>query len=272
MDRRNRKKFTHIINYKFNKIQKFLLIYLTLFFLIALTYTLFIFDIGNRLISMCLFLIFEIILLFSEILTFIYEPLNHFTLTSVFNWVDFLVTIGLLILVIADWSVNNNKFMMYFHFFGIFFISFRFLFELRIFSPFRHLTAMIIKVYFDIIIFLTFFIGYLIIYGLLDGVNQVLYIPEKENRNSFLVSVREGFDIAFGNWDFENGIIFLYDWILFVFTIITIAIIMLNVIIAIVSGTYEEYELNKFDKDLEEKLDFINDYDKMLYMFKIKIL
>lgn len=86
------------------------------------------------------------------------------------------------------------------------------------------------------------------------------------------MSVREGFDIAFGNWDFDNGIVYGYDWILFIFTIITIAIIMLNVIIAIVSGTYEEYELNKFDKDLEEKLDFINEYDKMLFMFKTKIL
>lgn len=60
---------------------------------------------------------------------------------------------------------------MNFHFFGILFICFRFLLELRIFERFRHLSAMIIKVYFDIITFLTFFIGYLFIYGFLDTSN-----------------------------------------------------------------------------------------------------
>lgn len=47
---------------------------------------------------------------------------------------------------------------------------------------------------------------------------------------------------------------------------------MLNVIIAIVSDTYADYELTKFDKDLDEKLDFIMNYDKLLNVFMNKIL
>ena len=44
--------------------------------------------------------------------------------------------------------------------------------------------------------------------------------------------------------------------ILFFFTIITMAIIMLNVIIAIVSDTYAEYESKKIEKDLDRESRF----------------
>lgn len=41
---------------------------------------------------------------------------------------------------------------------------------------------------------------------------------------------------------------------------------MLNVIIAIVGNTYSTYESSIVDYDLEEKLDYINDFDKLMYM------
>lgn len=129
---------------------------------------------------------------------------------------------------------------MNFHFFGIFIISFRFLLEFRIFERFRHLTAMIVKVYYDIFTFLTFFLGYLFIYGFLNTANQINYVKNPNERISYIDSVVAGFNIAFANYDIENY--HVLDWILFFATIITITIIMLNVIIAIVSNTFKKYE------------------------------
>lgn len=43
---------------------------------------------------------------------------------------------------------------------------------------------------------------------------------------------------------------------------------MLNVIIAIVGNTYSTYESSIVDYDIEEKLDYINDFDKLMYMIK----
>ena len=34
---------------------------------------------------------------------------------------------------------------------------------------------MLIKVYYDMTVFLTLYIGYLIVYGFLDGINYILY-------------------------------------------------------------------------------------------------
>jgi len=50
----------------------------------------------------------------------------------------------------------------------------------------------------------------------------------------------QGIEWGFGNWevDFEWG---FWRWFLFFFTIFTVAIMMLNVLIAIVGETFNEY-------------------------------
>lgn len=93
----------------------------------------FIFNIGNRIFNMIIFTIFNSILFFTESLSFIYDPKSYFSTESIFNWLDVFITIGLMNLVIMDWVYENDSFFMNFHFFGILFICFRFLLELRIF-------------------------------------------------------------------------------------------------------------------------------------------
>ena len=47
---------------------------------------------------------------------------------------------------------------------------------------------------------------------------------------------------------------------------------MLNVLIAIVSDTYEDFVDKCEDRDIEEKIKFIKDFDKLIYTFNTKIL
>lgn len=46
---------------------------------------------------------------------------------------------------------------------------------------------------------------------------------------------------------------------------------MLNVLIAIVSDTYEEFVDMSKDRDIEEKIKFIKDFDKLIYTLKTLI-
>lgn len=148
---------------------------------------------------MIFFIIIDVLLIITELLSFLYNPKNHFSIKSIYNWLD-LILFGSLILVVWDWIQNNDKFLMNFHFFGFFILSIRFLLEFRIFENFRHLTLMLLIVYYKIFEFITFFIGYLIIYSILDQINQINYLEYSE-RTPFNISFVKGFNIAFGNWE-----------------------------------------------------------------------
>lgn len=82
-----------------------------------------------------------------------------------------IVTIGILILVLVDLIFDHHRYIMNFHFFGILFLGTRLIIEFRIIGRVRHLVAMIIRVYFDILTFLAFFIGYMFLYAFLEGTN-----------------------------------------------------------------------------------------------------
>ena len=108
--------------------------------MITLTYILYVFKIGNEIGTMISFIIFDFILMLSEFLTCSYNKSIYLNKNSIFNWLDIIIIFTLFLLVVFDYVLNDDKFMMNFHFFGVFFISLRLFLELRIFSAFRHLT------------------------------------------------------------------------------------------------------------------------------------
>lgn len=74
-------------------------------------------------------------------------------------------------------------------------------------------------------------------------------------------------NLALGEWE-TTDLTNFWDWVVFLFSAISLMIIMLNLIIAIVSETFSRYNENRQHIDLLEKLVLVNEFDKLIYFFK----
>lgn len=183
-------------------------------------------------------MIFALLNIIKELLPFSYNYKLYFQNNSLYNYLDAILYVGIFILLICDMS-SENEIIQQFHFFWFMFLCLRTILEFRIFGPFRHLASMMIRTYIDIIPFTVFLVCYMIVYALLQFLNFLIYEKSYEGQ-SFGLWMMTGIDIAFGNWNIDPDWPF-FRWFLFLFTIFTVSIMMLNVIIAIVSATYDEY-------------------------------
>lgn len=77
---------------------------------------------------------------------------------------------------------------------------------------------------------------------------------------SFFMHFNECLNLSLGNVTFYKDWKF-FNWVVFYMAVITMGIMMLNVIIAIVNATYEEFESKKYLIDLQQKVEYILEYD-----------
>lgn len=259
------KRFLHIINYKFNKIRKFLVLELINLILLDFFYSRFIFEREQKTALFTVLFIQDVFFIIKELIPYKGNPLAHFSQGSFFNMIDALLMYGILILICVDYFAEW-EYILRFHFVYIMLLSFRALLELRLFSPFRHFSKMILTVYIDILPFMVYLIAYFFIYALLKLINQLQYEGEVD-RSAYWTYFVEGVGMAFGNYEIVDGMQF-FQWFLTFFTLLCLAVVMLNVIIAIVNNTYSTYETNKSKLDLQERIEYIVDFDKLIYIIK----
>lgn len=73
--------------------------------------------------------------------------------------------------------------------------------------------------------------------------------------------------MALGHWETDiNWDIF--DWIVFLISAVVLSFIMFNLIIQIVNKTFFKFQAQKVFVDLQQQLDMIIDFDKLLYKGK----
>lgn len=93
---------------------------------------------------------------------------------------------------------------------------------------------------------------------------------KSNDKETFMIYFFQSLNISTGNFpeDEERGEWTIANWLLFFITVINMTIMMLNVIIAIVSDTYAEFEKKKLLIDLDQKLDYIIEFDILASLYR----
>ena len=203
-------------------------------------------------------LIFEIIDMFSKGVKYFF---------SVYNWFDILLYpagMGLTGYVVK----NGYKFLEqerenFLVVLVLYLALMRAVSMLRVLDSTRYLILMILRVYLDI----TPFFVVLLMYILGNGCILILINITKGERVLNLREFKRTSDIiynwGYGNWDDPNemnDLIFFF----YIHTGLFIGLVMFNLLIAIISGTYEEYTEDRMMVDLEEILDMLSEMANFL--------
>ena len=126
---------------------------------------------------------------------------------------------------------------------------------------------MILAVFTDIIPFLMILIAAILVFACLE-INISKSIEGDGftgTFNDFLKKIDQVYDIGYGNWDGQNEYptnlysIYLFQTLLF-------PLVMFNLLIAIISQTFETYVEDREKFDIEELMEILLDYDSLFVL------
>ena len=203
-------------------------------------------------------LVFEII----DILT---KGLKYFS--SVYNWFDVLlypVGMGLTSYVILKgYDFLENETENFLVVLVLYLALLRAVSMLRVLDSTRYLILMILRVYLD----MTPFFVILLFYIIGNACIYILIKITKGEKDFTLRDLKRSSDViynwGYGNWDDPsemNDLTFLF----YLHTGLFIGLIMFNLLIAIISGTYEQFTEDRVMIDLNETLDMLSEMANFL--------
>ncbi len=139
---------------------------------------------------------------------------------------------------------------------------------LRVFKPTRYLVTMILAVFSRMVSFLIILTIFIFAYAFLWRVTLSLNEPDGESEMSFYTSLLFATDIIFGNTanltnDGQN--VSVIQAIVHSLGNVVIALALLNFLIAIISGVYEEVNEDRELHDVKELMELISEFDSQAY-------
>ena len=206
-------------------------------------------------------------ILFLEFISFTQNGLRH--LKSFYNIIDLLVLVGfvpILVLVLVDSSkqperLPNTAIMIY-----LTLLSLRGMSQLRVVDSVRYLVAMIERVFFDMIPFITvlfFTIGSLAVIETQISKTSEDYEP---GYGFFLKKLNQVYEIGYGSWEGTGELPFV-NYSVYFFESFLFALVMFNLLIAIISKTFEVFEEEKELKDVQELFEIFMDISAFVRFF-----
>ena len=140
---------------------------------------------------------------------------------------------------------------------------------LRILKSVRYLVAMIFQVFVDMFGLLIIMIATLLFFAVVR-INLTKTTPEKPGhpslkRTDFFKAFVYNFDSLHGNW--ENPIELNYnfaEYVQYFLTNVSLALILTNLIIGIISRTFDEFQDKKEYVDIKEKIDIMLEFSNIL--------
>jgi len=134
---------------------------------------------------------------------------------------------------------------------------------LRIFSPTRYLITMVLQVFLDIRPFLIILTTVIFTFSYMWRISVNLIEPDRGKEQTFYETLYSGVFIIFGSSpDYQDDK--PYDLVRFLVIIlgnVVLALTMLNFLIAIISGTFENISEDKDLYDVKELITLIKDFD-----------
>lgn len=134
---------------------------------------------------------------------------------------------------------------------------------LRIFSPTRYLITMVLQVFLDIRPFLIILTTVIFTFSYMWRISVNLIAPNRGEEQTFYEALYSGVFIIFGSSpDYQDDKPYdLIRFIVLIFGNVVLALTMLNFLIAIISGTFENISEDKDLYDVKELITLIKDFD-----------
>ena len=167
-------------------------------------------------------------------------------LKSVFNCFDLLTLILTFIVIGLDEATEDAAIIFNAVALGCIFT--RAILSLRVFNTTRFLIAMIVKVFVDIIPFLLILLSYLVQYTFIDQQLSRL-TGSMTNYSDF---IKENYVIAYGDWEIEGFT--TQRWIIFIIHTIVGPLVLMNLLISVISDTFNQFIVKKQEENLKELL------------------
>lgn len=250
--------FDELVLLKWRKLKPWLLVHLLLFSSMTISYNSFLYLTEKPMWLMILILSLNALISIYEIKC-LFTAENY--LRNYSNLADLVVFIGIYVFIpINFFTEGEHRSLSILNFFFCILLNIRSMTYFKVFDSLRYLIEMIIKIYGDIIAFLFIIILFINIYSIgLLGIDDINKVEEKD---SFKDKVKVGLELALGDWDNIPDEWNDWNWFLFLCSNITFTIMLLNLIIAIVSKTFDDYYDNQTDVDRKAKLTLILELDQ----------
>lgn len=231
------------------------------------------------------FFIFPILTLISYLLIFIQEIIvivkngigNHFK--NMYNFCDLLIYIcffPIMITVYSNPSSQTGKIINSLISGYLFLVGFRSLLQLRVIDSVRYLIAMVIRVFQDMIPFmvvLSFSIG---LFSCLEVQIEKTILSDEDFQGgghlkflNFLKKIDLVYNVGYGNWD-GTGEMPWNQYTLYFTESILFPLVMFNLLIAIISETFANFEADKEFINQRELIDILIDLSAIVSFFGVK--
>ena len=219
-------------------------------------------------------ILIRILMLSSFVFTLLVELISVLSnkmgyLRSVYNFIDLLVLAGfapVLALVLVDSSKQPDRLPNTLIIIYIAIVSLRGMSQLRVIDSVRYLVAMIERVFLDMIPFITvlfFTIGSLAVIETQLSKVSGEYQPEY---GFFLKKLNQVYEIGYGNWDGTSELPFV-NYSVYFFETFLFALVMFNLLIAIISKTFEVFDEGRELKDVQELFEIFTQLSAFVRFF-----
>ena len=198
-------------------------------------------------------------LVFYEVVVAIRQGRKY--ISSLYNYVDLYTFIAIPSLMLLrryeDRFVPETKWISFVVTLTMVIGCLRALTLLSVFDRIRYLIAMLFQVFVDMIPFLTILTGMVLSFAVIQL--EYLKTSRANNLPTFANSIDLLYNLAYGDWggtDTMNWVEYFH----FLVQSVLLPLIMLNLLITIIGGTYEEFEENKEIKDNREVLKLLSEF------------
>jgi len=208
-----------------------------------------------------IFIFYEIVVMFNN---------GKMYMKDLYNWVDLpLYVIGISLALYS--IIQGREFLTdsYWNFVTMLYFAmliFRSITMLRVMDGSRYMIEMIVASFKDMRYFLLIITSFILGIGTL---RIILRIPDEEFEGSFEELWRVSdmiYNWGYGNWDDSSDMKWSI-YILYLFTSIFLALVMMNMLIALISQTFERYTENREREDIKQMLRVLSEINSFLRFF-----
>lgn len=223
------------------------------------------------------FIILIVLTGFNIVILFLYELIVMSVdfkkyLSSPYNWIDLLTNTSLFVLVVVlnpfGFLDDKNKLHNFLQTFLLLLAGGRSVTHLKVIDGMRYLIGMIIQVFVDMRYFMLLLAINIFLFGCIFEHTSKTNDEIEENT---LLSAFKGLDyvynLGYGAWDNTNEYTANQYFYFFIGTIF-FPLIMFNLLIAIISATFERVEQSKELNDIKGTIDVLMDYSLFASAFK----
>ena len=204
-----------------------------------------------------------------EVLVVYRSGYRHFK--SLRNFLDFYTYffgfLTMMILIPYDLLDETDPLANLFETSILMFTALRALTHLMVIDGVRHLVAMLIWVFDDMFYFLIVLISTLFVFGALN----IHAIKTKDTFNltfgDYTDSVNNVYQLAYANWE-PDDTLNQNEYIVFLLGTVFLPLIMFNLLIAIISQTYERFTANRTVVNMRELVALLVDWNYFLTFYK----